>query len=647
MIVYEATKKEFLDDVLNDSVTSKIYSEFKNKLGHSTSEKEIRSWKNSMMYMHNVLSTDAIPADCGIAVEYRIPRTSNRIDFIITGLDNIDNKYAVIVELKQWDAQIEAIYGKDGIVRTKYFGGKLLPHPSYQALSYASLITDYNESIRNEQIKLYPCAYLHNYVPTQKDPIFDAIYEPYTSASPVFVSGDALKLRGFISQYIKKPDQKKVLYIIENGKICPSKSLQDSLVKMLQNNEEFIMIDEQKVVLEEALFYAKDSFSSGKKNVIIVEGGPGTGKSVLAINLLVKLTAESMVCNYITKNSAPREVYSQKLREGYKKKFIDNLFKGSGVFHEAQKDDFDVLIVDEAHRLSEKSGMFKNKGENQTKEIINASKFSIFFIDESQRVHINDAGRKSEIITFAKLAGANVIELKLNSQFRCNGSDGYLAWLDDVLEINETANYDDFDFEYDFKIFDDPNELRDAISELNKTNNKSRLVAGYCWNWLSEGRSKEHIYDINIDEYDFHMSWNLDNTSTWAIDEDSVSQAGCIHTSQGLEFDYVGVIIGNDMSYSHDHISTDYKMRAKTDRSLRGIKKATDNDEKQIKKIADEIIKNTYRTLMTRGQKGCYVYCCDKNLRDYLLSRTRRMNEHYTAAPHDALRVAENKTEYK
>ena len=155
----------------------------------------------------------------------------------------------------------------------------------------------------------------------------------------------------------------------------------------------------------------------------------------------------------------------------------------------------------------------------------------------------------------------------------------------------------------------------------NKINNKSRLVAGYCWNWVSEGKNKSDIHDIVIPEYDFGMSWNLGNSNTWAIDKESINEIGCIHTCQGLEFDYVGVIVGDDLRYENGHIVTDYTKRAKTDQSLKGINKiAKERGLEEAKKIADEIIKNTYKTLMTRGMKGCYIYCTDKKLQEYLKS---------------------------
>jgi DUF2075 family protein len=216
--------------------------------------------------------------------------------------------------------------------------------------------------------------------------------------------------------------------------------------------------------------------------------------------------------------------------------------------------------------------------------------------------------------------------MQLESQFRCNGSDGYLAWIDNLLEIKETANYDGFDKEYDFKVIEDINDLKKIIFEKNKLKNKARLLAGYCWNWKKEDRNKTESHDIVIG--DFSMSWNLENTGTWAIDENSVNEVGCIHTSQGLEFDYIGVIIGPDLKYREGKIITDYKCRAKTDQSIKGIKKLAKEHPDIAKKKADEIIKNTYRTLMTRGQKGCYIYCCDKELQEYIKSKCQKNISH-------------------
>ena len=384
MIVYEATKQLFVEDVVQDKIEENIDRTFYEKMGYHTSKSERDAWKNSMQYMLKVLIDNNIPGNVGIAIEFKIPNTSKRVDFIITGKDGNLKNTAIIIELKQW-TEAEIVNGKDGIVQA--FTGHALrevAHPSYQAWSYATTIEDYNETVQQEQIDLHPCAYLHNYVTVTPPTLLSDNYKDYLEKAPAFVKGDIEKLRDFINKYIKYGDDKETLYMIENGKIRPSKSLQDALSNMLKGNQEFVMIDDQKLVYETALQMARNSYRDGKKRVLIVKGGPGTGKSVLAVNLLVKLTNENMVCSYVTKNAAPRNVYATKLSGDFRKTRINNLFKGSGAFVESATNEFDVLIVDEAHRLNAKSGMFQNLGENQIKEIIKASKFSIFFIDETQ-----------------------------------------------------------------------------------------------------------------------------------------------------------------------------------------------------------------------------------------------------------------------
>ena len=621
MLVYEGIKKDFINDVNLNLIVNKIYDRYKKFFGKTT-DSQLNSWKNSMQYMRGVLDDNDIPNNAGVAIEFNIPTTSKRIDFILSGRDDNRKDNVIIIELKQWES-CKAIDGKDGIVET-YTGGAVreVAHPSYQAMSYANLIKDFNETVQLDEIGLRPCAFLHNYDLKDGDPICSEQYKEYIAEAPMFGTNDFEKLRKFIKKYIVEGDDRELLYKIENGRIRPSKRLQDSLCKMLQGNKEFNMIDEQKVIYEDAIAMAIDTVGSNSKNVLIVSGGPGTGKSVLAINLLVELTKRGMTSFYVTKNAAPRAVFRDKLKGSFTMTYINNLFQGSGQFTEAESNEINCLIVDEAHRLNEKSGLFANMGENQVKEIINASNFSIFFIDENQKVTLKDIGSIDIIKKFANELGAGIKEVELESQFRCNGSDGYLAWLDNVLGIRETANYDMDDFQYDFKVFDDPNELRRLIEEKNKDNNKSRIVAGYCWNWISEGKNKSEIHDIVIPEYNFEMSWNLGNSQTWAIDPNSINEIGCIHTCQGLEFDYVGVIIGDDLRYEDEHIVTDYTKRAKTDQSLKGINKiAKEEGQDKANQLADSIIKNTYKTLMTRGMKGCYVYCVDKKLQEYLKKR--------------------------
>ncbi len=619
MIVYDGLKSDFMNSVVNDTIALEIEKNIIEKMGRHTAKSEFMSWVNSLEKMYKVVADSEIPDDAGIAIEYNIPQTAKRVDFMISGYDADKTANMVIIELKQWQ-NLDKVDDSDGLVET-YTGGALrkVVHPSYQAWTYAQLIKDYNASVQDEKIKLSPCAFLHNYIRRDNDPLDNSQYKEYIEEAPAFTMGQVSELRNFIKKCIKTGDNKEILYLVDHGKIRPSKSLQDTITSMLKGNKEFVLIDDQKVAYEEIIRYSVQCQKDHKKRTIICQGGPGTGKSVIAINLLAELTKRNQFVQYVSKNSAPRQVYAAKLKGEIKKSSVDNLFKGSGTYTEVGNNMIHTLVVDEAHRLNEKSGMFHNMGENQVKEIIHSAMCSVFFIDESQRVTMDDIGSVDEIKKWAEKEQSEVIMMELSSQFRCNGSNGYLAWLDDMLGIRETPNYDLEGIDYDIRVCDTPDEMRNLIIEKNNISNRARILAGYCWNWIKEGKKDPNVHDIKID--DFEISWNLDSGQAYALREESVNEAGCIHTTQGLEFDYVGVIVGDDIRYENGEVVTDFTKRAGTDQSLKGIKKMFNENPDEAKARADEIIKNTYRTLMTRGMKGCYIYCTDKGMREYMKKR--------------------------
>ena len=161
MIVYASTKQQFQDDVMTNGIESIIEEAYRAATGHSTGRSEIDSWRNSLQYMERVVSDYEIPADAGVAIEYHIPQSSKRIDFILSGKNGNEEDTALLIELKQW--QEAQLTNKDGVVTTRFkHGVKETSHPSYQAWSYKCLLEDYNQTVQEESINLVPCAYLHN-----------------------------------------------------------------------------------------------------------------------------------------------------------------------------------------------------------------------------------------------------------------------------------------------------------------------------------------------------------------------------------------------------------------------------------------------------------------------------------------------------
>ena len=610
MLAYLASKEQFLKDA--STIEDIVKAAVKSKLNLSVGNSEYQAWRNSLgNAMFHVMNDPAIPDDAAVAVEYRLNGRKFRIDFMISGLDESDRESLVIVELKQWSD----IQFSDLADHVKTFVGRALRderHPSYQAWSYESHLRQFNEYVYSNGLEVNSCAYLHNCDTGRV--IRDSRYSSELNKAPIFIKGELTGLRELIKTKIRTGAGPEALKRIDASPIRPSKQLADAVGSMLSGNEEFVLLDEQKTVLEKIVNASTKSMVD-KKQVLIIKGGPGTGKSVISINALSRLSGLRMNARYITPNAAPRAVFESKLQETLSGVGLQDLFSGSGVYAGIEKDSFDVLIVDEAHRLKLRAQWTKG-GVNQIQEIIEASRTSVFFIDEAQKVTWKDIGEIASIEKFALAAGAEVEYLELTSQFRCGGSDDYMVWLDNALGVRLEADSYFSPGKFDFKIVDSPTELHEMIKVKNQVNNRSRVVAGYCWEWVS--RNDKSLSDIKFPKFRFEADWNLTEYGmNWIIDPDSVDEIGCIHTCQGLELDYVGVIIGPDLAAVGDHLATNPLARAKSDKSLAGYKKNLKIDAATANAKADEIIRNTYRTLMSRGMKGCYVYFSDEATASY------------------------------
>ena len=616
MIVYNATKGEFVQDVRENLIADKILKLIREKGLNAGQESEFNAWQNSMQFMRNVVDDSEIDDDVQVAIEYNIPQTSKRVDFIIMGSNGEEKDNIVIVELKQWTKAETVDDEMHYSVRTYVASdNRIVCHPSYQAYSYSRFISNYSEKVQDGEIKLHPCAYLHNYSPMFKDALQSQIYKEWYTAAPFFIRDEQRQFSDFVKSFIsKRAKDGDLLFLIENGRIRPTKSLQDSLSAMVKGAPVFDLLDEQAVCFDMCKRTMLQCQKDRKKRTIVIQGGPGTGKSVLAVNLLMHFLNQSLNTAYVTKNSAPRDAFLSILTKNNAHKLADvkPLFRSPFRMCAAPENSYDCLIIDEAHRLME--SMYGDwEGKNQVKECINASLLSIFMIDEDQAVTTKDIGSVEEIRKWCDVLNSKLVmnkETKLVSQFRCNGSDAYIQFVDSLLQRTDESVVIDFpELNYDFKVFDSPIAMREALREKNAIANKARMVAGYCYDWnVKNGRGQ---WDIELPD-GFQAKWNLFGDKIWAINPNSFEEVGCIHTAQGLEFDYVGVLIGRDLSYDplSGRVITNRSMISRDDNTS-GIRTAPDA-------VARRLILNTYKTLLTRGQKGCFVYCEDEALREYL-----------------------------
>lgn len=617
MIIYNETSSKFINHVLEQRIESVLLEKVQEKMNHSVSPSEIRSWTNSLPQMAKILRDADLTEGTHVLLEYKLPSTEKRIDFLITGEDSQGKQNAVIVELKQWNKS--QVAEGDGIVST-YLGGREREtvHPSYQSLSYKRYLENFNEALYEDtSIHLSSCAYLHNYIPARDrntEPLLNERYTNYVEQSPIYFQFDDLLLKKRINEAVSEGKGTEIARKIEEGRIRPSKKLVEAVNSLFEGNEEFILLDEQKVAYEKVLsIYNSLDFESDQKHTILIKGGPGTGKSVIGLNLMNFLLGKEATIEYITPNQSFREILRKKLigRSGFVE--IRSFFKGSAAYVETPNNYYDVLVCDEAHRLKNQGHMKRKiEGENQATQIIRSSRLSVFFIDDEQVISNKDIGRFDLLKEEADKQNSTVHVVELDSQFRCAGSGNYLEWLDNMLYDRKQDIQLDGDF--DFQIVDSPHELYEKVVKEKG----GRLLAGYAWEWNTRRVNGELPKDVVVEVHDFAMPWNDPTRIDWAIHPEGSEQIGCIHTVQGLEMEYVGVIIGNDLTYNPETQSIEVKRANFKDK---GARPAKPKGKYEVDPL-DQLVRNTYKTLMTRGMKGCYVYSVDKELRNKILKST-------------------------
>lgn len=615
MIIYQNSVTGFQSDVDNNQIADKIEQEFIEKIGHTVSPSEKSSWNNSLYRMGTIVRLSKLPDTCWILIEYNIPSTSKRIDFLICGHDQHNQKNFIIVELKQWEkaTTTDMPYLVNTFIHGNYHD---VAHPSYQAYSYKHFLCDMSTAVYEKNIHPYSCAYLHNYKAGKKEPLLDKKYAEFYLDTPIFFKDDAPKLEKFFHEYVGRGNGDTIVQDFVSSKIKPSKKFIEYVSDLFQHNPAYILLDEQVIAYANIMKYA---CASDKRTTIIVNGGPGTGKSVVAMNVFVDLLKSGKNALFVAPNSSFKTAMIDVLawHKVKAKNRLMKIFSGSTKFCEVSPLSYDVLIVDEAHRLKAK-GTYMYKGDSQVEDVIKASRVNVFFIDDEQRIRPNDEGSMDYVESVAKKNHSEVIKVELKAQFRCSGADGFVNWVEHTLQIRDTANFDGWDKEsFEFKIMDSPQDLEKYIQRKRINGYTARIVAGFAWPWTAakDGNPDAEITDVKIAEYGYARPWNSRHDQyTWAIDESKSHQIGCIHTSQGLEFDYVGVILGRDIYYDPDThtVNGDYEnYYDKTGKS--GLRNKPDE--------LTQYIKNIYRVLMTRGIKGCTIFCCDKNLQAYMKNR--------------------------
>lgn len=653
-IVYQGTLEQFYAE--SAEIPERLAQADLNPAVRNTAQ--YRAWTNSLPHMHIMLSQAGVPESCGVLIEYRLPTSSRRVDFIITGHDKEGSANFVIIELKQWSSA-QAIESKPGVVIANVAGtrNEETSHPCYQAWSYKIFLENMLDAVEKHRLRAHACAYMHNYdyKGISHDPLAAAPNEELVQNTPLFGLHDRKSLGAFVLEYVQRGDGAEIMEQLANGKVVPSTRLADAVAAMFDeaSPKAFTLIDEQKIAYE-TIMSAVRCAPLNSKHCVIITGGPGTGKSVVSISAFASILKEfrnderRRNIRFVSPTTSFRETMvsmlsgqTQDSKETKRRKsFAKNLFCGSMSFFESDinqskknvfpRNRFHCLLCDEAHRLHSHQNMYR--GQNQIEDIVNAACVSVFFVDDNQALRPYDIGSVESIRKAAKKYRADITQIDLAAQFRCQGSAGFLNWLAVVLgladeqSVGNAQGWDKANF--DFDIVDTPQAVVDFVDEKNRAcsgNSKiagrsvisgARLLAGYAWPWTKDNNKHEEVPDVDLGT--LKLPWNNRSSSyLWAIDPDTKlrHEVGCVHTSQGLEFDWVGVFIGNDLHYD----PTEKKLYADIDNYYdKGGKNGLGKGKAERQKNLLPYVCRCYRVLLSRGVRGARVYCCDKHLSAYL-----------------------------
>jgi DUF2075 family protein len=618
MLIYRNNARGFISDVRENSISDIMTAAFVARWGHSPGVQELHSWQNSLSRVRDVIELAGTP-DVFVALEYEVPYNESRIDCLLFGRSASDQ--VVLIELKQW-SNVEPTSEPGNFVETYVGGGeRLVAHPSQQVAGYCgylrAFVTEFEAPA--ERLELFGCAYCHNYEKKPNQGLFAEIYEPITREFPLYIKSDAQRLAETLKGLLAAGEGFEVFNRFMQSPIRPSLKLLDNVSKLVKGEGAFSLLNEQLVAKN--LIWGKVRRGQRKKtkSVVIVHGGPGTGKSLIALNVMAEAAEKGQKVFYACK--------SKSFLAGLQKRvgrqaavLFSNLYRF--LPSKVKEDEVDLLLVDEAHRIENSSNyprlpVADRTDMPQVDQLVRCSRTVVFFIDDRQNVRSQEIGSFELIRRSAREYGCEISEVTLLHQFRCMGSNDYLLWIESVLGYTPQQRKLRKDDLFDFQIFDSPSALYDVLAKAEaKRPNSARLVAGFCWPW-SNTLAPDGSLRRDVKIGNFEMPWETHFNITrppagyvkwyeWAFRPEGFKQVGCIYTAQGFEFDYIGVIIGDNLVY--DPVSDQLKgnIAATKDPKLR-----------QHPENFETHVKNIYRTLLTRGMKGCFVFFTNKETENF------------------------------
>lgn len=616
MELWHGPVSDFIREAESGSLSGKMLHQFWNHHAYQPSESETKSWDNSLKALADVIDSKDFK-DIGVVLEYHLPYSGYRIDALFFGKSEHDVNSSTVIELKQWsNVELKDEYDLNILVNNTE---RL--HPSQQALDYADHLVEIQSAYVEHNIEPYPCSFCHNLTDSSREKLEDSRFSEILHRSPLYTLKNETKFSEYIITTVGNGSGISLMNYFIQGRFKPNKKLLDVLESVIREDERWHLLEAQRLAYNTIwakVRKLKQKGSSKEQFAVLVRGGPGTGKTVIAAQLL----SDALRNEYTAVHTTGGKAFTINLRAQFKG--ADKLFAWNMNMRSAPPLGLDLLLVDEAHRIRYNSDTRWTRGSERSKrsqieELLSAAKVAVFFMDENQFVRPDEIGCTKLIRNETARLGIPLVEYDLAVQFRCGGCVEYIDWIDYLLRFSPDTPRS-WKSKYVVKIAESPEELEELIPDAKSHSESARIVAGFCWPWSDPRNDGSLVPDVKIGTWE--RPWNAKPKGSpkpekhpytlWATTETGESQIGCIYSAQGFEFDRVGVIWGPDLVW-------------RKDTWIAQREKSYDSPVKSKSADTLTLLKNAYRVLMTRGMKETRLLCLDEETRDHIIKEIEEL----------------------
>jgi hypothetical protein len=594
---------EFVSDARAGSLAPAMLRSFYTLHGYQPGPPEVRSWEHSLGALSDAVAS-LESHNIGVVVEYHLPYSNQRIDAVFIGKNTAGSAQALVTELKQWShVELEDKFALNVLV-----DGVERAHPCQQALDYAGCLSEVHSAFVSDRLRARSCSYCHNLLPANAAPLKAKQFQNLIRESPLFKKGDEERLGEYVRKEAGNGDGMTLMREYATGKFQPSKKLLEVLEATIKQSDEWHLLGRQREAYNAVFAAVRRLHGKRGRAAVLVKGGPGTGKSVIAIQLMADTLRLGLSAMHVTGGKA----FTTTLRSKFKG--AEPLFGWNLYTRNVPPQSIDLLLVDEAHRVRETSDtrftQTRERGQkSQMQELLDCSKVTVFLLDENQYVRPDEVGSSDLVRETTQTLGVPLREFDLHTQFRCGGCIEYATWVDYLLGFVEEKPKP-WGLLYHFQLVNRPTDLDKMMAAAKSNGERARITAGFCWKWSSPKPDGSLVEDVQIGSW--LRPWNAkrspkkrykpenDPYTLWAETDAGEWQIGCIYSAQGFEFDRVGIIWGPDLVWRKDNWVAQLEYTYDPP-----LKPASVNDQRQ------RLIRNAYRVLLTRAMREAVLLCLD------------------------------------